>query len=437
MTAKSSKDQSFYHQKRLTLGVHHFLLQHGISLKGKRIVVAVSGGRDSMLLLWLALQFKNLDLCSEIVAAHVHHGVREDSDLDWQLVTTFCLENDIPFLGYRLTQLEAQSKNFENKARKLRHLWLKSQLKRGDQLWMGHHIDDSFEWTMLNQFRSSELKPHVGIPLVNGPVVRPFMTMSRAQIEGWVDYLKLPFNEDQSNKDIRFERNFIRQMLVPLIKKRYPQYLKHYVHSHRLLAQKLHLHLASSSINEVKIYDDLIGGTWIEVFNLEDWNSQEQNLAEIIYRYSTKNRGTIRLELTKLIEALKSSKRGPHLFSGNVRVFMFHDRALVVGERQFLQWQLHDQYLCQQFSDEKNSQVSDSLLFWDSKLAKSSHFAKTAQIKKSLSLLPKFSELLLRRGFRVWSGPRLQFEQKRQKVGQIPLSLKSLGNQFSEMTNIP
>jgi len=437
MTAKSSKDQSFYHQKRLTLGVDQFLRQHDIENRGKRVVVAVSGGRDSMLLLWLANQFKNLGFCAEVLAAHVHHGVRANSEHEWLLVKAFCTENKIPFLGHRIQGLDYSTKNFENVARNQRRSWLKSLLKGDDHLWMGHHLDDSFEWSLLNQLRSGELKAQIGIPLRNGPIVRPLMTLSRKQVEGWVDYLHLPFAEDESNLDLRFERNFLRQRIVSTIKERHPQYLKHYVHSHRQLAHKFNLLLATASDKKVRIYDDLIGGTWIEVSELQDWNSQEQNLAEIIFRYSNKFRGNIRLELTKLIQALQASKRGPHLFSGNVRVFMFHDRALVVGERQYLQWQMHDQLLCQNYSLDKNSRVPDSLLFWDSKFAQSSDFAKVAQIKKSLSLLPKFSELLLRRGFIVWSGPRLQFEQKRQKVGQIPLSLKSLGNQFTEMTNIP
>ncbi|GAB4020935.1 MAG: hypothetical protein Fur0010_23890 [Bdellovibrio sp.] len=406
MTYKLSKNQSFYCQKRLVDSVHTFLLSHGIQIEQRRLVVAVSGGKDSMFLLWLAQALFERGFCREVVCAHVHHGIRQESDDELELVRSYAEQLKVTFVATKL-QLKRGS-NFEKRARMARHSWLRSQLHHRDLLLMGHHIDDSFEWSLLSSFRSSSLKSQIGIPLINGPIIRPLMCLTRQQISQWVDYFCIPFAQDASNQDLRFERNYIRQKLIPLIAKRHPQYLKHYVQTHTELAKRYNL-WARPQAPKAAVRLDPWGGTWIEVASLSDWDFQIELIADTIKSYSNQERGTLQGEILKLIVALKNHKRGPHLFSGNVWAFMFDDRLLIMGQQQLEKWQSLDESLA---SGALEFDRHDLLLI-DSPDRSSRTNLRAHQIRRPFVLLPRFSAYLLQRNYFIYSALRMNYFNKR------------------------
>lgn len=404
MTPKSLKNQSFYRGK-IIRGVNAFLNDHNIHLKDKRLLIGVSGGADSMFLLWLVTEFKKMSLCGEVVATHINHGVRQESEWEQKVVSQFCDSLNVKLM---VTKLSLQpGENFEARARMARQECFQKQMSHFDFLLLGHHLDDSFEWSLLSSFRSSNLKSQIGIPLRNRKIIRPFMCMSRFQIEKWVSYFGIPFVTDNSNFDTKFERNYIRHKLVNEIKNRHPQYLKHYVNSHTELAKKFNLWLGHQSTS-IKKYDDLWGGTWLEVDQVRDWEFQSEIIIETILKYSKGNRGSLATEVNKVIKAIQNHKKGPHLFSGEVWAYFFYDRMLIMGHKEKERWQEMDEM----YSKDPSNFVREDLIKVQKPDLKDQKKFKDFQIKSPFILLPKFSESLMRRNYRVYSVVRMQHAQK-------------------------
>jgi len=168
-----------------------------------------------------------------------------------------------------------------------------------------HHIDDSFEWYLMHQFKSS--KPVIGIPVKNKNIRRPFMCLSRQHVELFVKKLGLAYHADKTNEDENYERNFVRHRIVANIKEQYPHYLKSYISQmNQVLSQK------EKKIENKKYH----------LFFVEDGFPYEGILNSIKF-FSNKKRGSIRAQLEKLKKAVENKKTGPLLFSGNVKAYIF------------------------------------------------------------------------------------------------------------------
>jgi tRNA(Ile)-lysidine synthase len=126
-----------------------------------------------------------------------------------------------------------------------------------EKIVLAHHIDDSFEWTLLQSLRSSNIEGLVGIPLLNGKVIRPFMCVTKAQIGKFVQAFDLPFIEDPTNESLKYERNYIRNEVIPAFSDRYKQYLKHYVYRHNEISRRLGMHL----LDRNRSYFEIVKGS--------------------------------------------------------------------------------------------------------------------------------------------------------------------------------
>lgn len=280
-------------------------------------VVAVSGGRDSMALLWFAHCLRIEGKIGPIRAVFVHHHTRDGQDEDLKLVEHFCLRENIPF-----SVLHAQgligSTNFEDRARKIRRTLLLGGLSQGELLWMGHHLNDSYEWAIMQRNRSSRIRTTLGIPVRNGRIIRPFLCVSRDQIKNVVEFEGIPFREDPTNLDLRFDRNFVRHMIVKNIAKRFPKYLKHYASISNMAAQNMNSNILSkSSLTDVYSYEDgavLIG----QKFDLAQ-------IQELMHAYSSADRGELVGPIGRMLDAIRNGKKGPFQFSGGLEAYHTHN----------------------------------------------------------------------------------------------------------------
>lgn len=132
--------------------------------------------------------------------------------------------------------------------------------------------------------------------------------MTRKQIEKIAGFEGLRFIQDPTNKDTRFDRNFLRHEVIPRIKKRYPKYLKHYAHMSNFGAQTLNMSLLNHGKGHIFVYSDgamLIGDKFAEY-----------QIRELIEHFSTAKRGELTESIVKMQSAISKKKKGLLIFQG-------------------------------------------------------------------------------------------------------------------------
>ncbi len=306
-------------------------------LGGPKIAVALSSGADSMALLYLLHKEKNQGHYEELRAIHINHGTRAEENVkEEKLAHDFCQKLGVPLSVIHLDMALGQS-NFEDTARKLRYGAFQSTLLVGELLFLGHHIDDSFEWSLMQRGRSSELSSTIGIPLANGPMRRPLMCFTRAQIEQIVKLEEINYSTDSSNKKNNFLRNDLRNNLIPEYKKRFPQYLKHYIRQAEQMSYRLGLH-RNQELSGVHHWESCLDFSKKGIIILTHpkkkniFYGAEEVLRQSICTLSQKKRGRISEEINKLIEAAIHFKKGPMNFSGGVKVYIKRGQLIIVAD---------------------------------------------------------------------------------------------------------
>jgi tRNA(Ile)-lysidine synthase len=195
-------------------------------LKGKKLMLAVSGGLDSMVLLHLFQQ-----LGYEIVVLHCNFQLRGmESFGDQQFVKEYTLQNSISFF-FTQFDTEAFAKDYKLStqvaARELRYSWFYEQLntQKGDYILTAHHADDNLETFLINLSRGTGLEGLNGIPAQNDTIIRPLLPFTRQEIEEYAAENKLAWREDSSNASDKYLRNKIRHQLIPILKELNPHFM--------------------------------------------------------------------------------------------------------------------------------------------------------------------------------------------------------------------
>jgi tRNA(Ile)-lysidine synthetase-like protein len=287
--------------------------------------IAVSGGLDSMALLWVANFLHQQGKIGPVRALFIHHNTRKGQRDDGRLVEQFCRENEIPYKVIHLEGLDKVESNFEARARRMRREACVGDLKRRELLWAGHHLDDSYEWNFMQRHRSTNPKSGLGIPVRNKALIRPFNCVTRSQLETLVRNEHIPYRQDPTNEDVRFDRNFIRHTIIPKIKQRYPKFLKFYSHHANFSAmiQKTSI-LARSGAAEIFVFDQgsvMIGPHYSEI-----------QIQEIIHHFSETDRGEIITPIERMLKAIENSKKGPFYFSGAMMAYHSFDLLMVYSQ---------------------------------------------------------------------------------------------------------
>jgi tRNA(Ile)-lysidine synthase len=195
-------------------------------LKDKKLVIAISGGIDSVVLTQL-LSVLNFD----ITLAHCNFNLRNTaSDLDAIFVEELAKKLNIHCFTTSFATEKIAKENKESTqitARKLRYTWFQEIIETHnfDYILTGHHADDNLETFLINLTRGSGLDGFTGIPEINGNIVRPLLRFSRAEISAYAIENKIAWREDQSNASIKYIRNKIRHKILPVLKEINPSLL--------------------------------------------------------------------------------------------------------------------------------------------------------------------------------------------------------------------
>jgi tRNA(Ile)-lysidine synthase len=261
-------------------------------LNGKKLLLAVSGGLDSMVLVNL---FQKLDF--EVGMAHCNFQLRGiESFGDQEFVQKYANSNRIPIYT---TLFDTESFAIDHKmstqvaARELRYHWFYELLENEgyDFLLTAHHADDNLETFLINLSRGTGLEGLTGIPQQNESIVRPLLPFSREEIENYAKENKIDWREDSSNASDKYLRNKIRHHLVPMLKEMNSDFLASFhktqsflqeskllvqdatemVYNHVVEEKEESIYINISKLIQLDNYSSYLY-QWLKEFNFTAWN---------------------------------------------------------------------------------------------------------------------------------------------------------------------
>ena len=209
------------------------------SLVDKKIVVALSGGVDSVVL----LHFLNKHYPGNIRAIHINHNLSKSSKEWSSFCKNLCKKDNIKFKSIDI--IIKNSSNIEENARKKRYLSLTSEILNNEILCTAHHQEDQAETLLLQLFRGSGVAGLAAMPekkIINGSqLYRPFLNISKTQILDYASKNRLNWVEDDSNQNIHFKRNLLRIEFIPKLSGVFNSLTKNIARSAKHQAEALEL----------------------------------------------------------------------------------------------------------------------------------------------------------------------------------------------------
>lgn len=200
--------------------------------------VGFSGGLDSTVLLHALAQ---LHLPVQLRALHTNHQISPNADV-WQMqCADFCAQHSIPFHTEKV-RVENTGKGIEDAARAVRYSVFEKNLAHNDFLLTAHHANDQSETMLLRLMRGTGPRGLAAMAAVRalgaGLLARPLLHFSRAELEAYALNNQLSWVDDESNLDDDYDRNFLRNQVMPLLHSRWPEFKRKWQQTAELCAQQ-------------------------------------------------------------------------------------------------------------------------------------------------------------------------------------------------------
>ena len=195
-----------------------------------KIVIACSGGPDSMALLFLLCELKD-KYKNEIIVCHVNHQKREESKEEAEFVKDYALRHNCLFEYFILPHKEKT--NFHSYAHKERYNFYERVLKKYDAkvIMTAHHATDLAETVLMRIVRGATLKGYSGFQRESRQddytIIRPLINLTKAEIKEFVDKNNIPYRNDYTNEEDHYTRNRIRHHVLPMLEKENKNFYKH------------------------------------------------------------------------------------------------------------------------------------------------------------------------------------------------------------------
>ncbi|CAM2770274.1 tRNA lysidine(34) synthetase TilS [Vibrio rarus] len=308
-----------------------------------KLVVALSGGLDSRVMLHCLGRFKVQNPQIDVRAVHVHHGLSEHAQQWAERCQYWCELTDIPFF-VEYASLDLTSKqSLEAQAREARYQLLAKHVSKNDLLLTAQHADDQLETLLLALKRGSGPKGLAAMgacsAFFDGWLVRPFLSLRRQQLGDYAQQYELQWVEDESNQDTQFDRNFLRHDVIPVLSARWPE------------IQRNALRSAQLCFEQEQLLDELLEPHYQQALNADN-SLCAQKLCEVsaairhrLLRrwfassgYSMPSQKQLKLVYQEVLKAGQDAN--PKLIIGKVSVRRYQQRIYLVEPQQLpLNWQ--------------------------------------------------------------------------------------------------
>ncbi len=308
-----------------------FVEKHNLIGRDDRVLLALSGGVDSMVLAKLLLlrlkDYKTTRLQDEPTAksqlafAHCNFHLRgEDSDRDERFVTEFANKNNIPiFIRHFDTEKYAKenSLSIEMAARELRYAWFKElkEIHNFNKVALAHHGDDQIETFFINFLRGSGIKGLKGMKPQNDFYIRPLLWSNRNEIESFAKENGIQWVEDYTNQETVYLRNKIRHNIIPIFDEMKNNARQSLGFSINCLSSEndLYRSLIDEKLSAIEFVDDDYRSIDVKCF-LENENGR-QLLFEWVRKY-----GFNYEQSESMFDAMKNGKSGVMFYNDNIRL---------------------------------------------------------------------------------------------------------------------
>ncbi|MFR9166436.1 MAG: tRNA lysidine(34) synthetase TilS [Dysgonomonas sp.] len=262
--------------------IEKYISENNLLDDNEKIIVGVSGGVDSMVL---------LDILSvlgyDCMVAHCNFHLRgEESDRDERFVKNYCSENGLQIYVESFdtySYMKQKSVSLEMAARELRYQWferLGSELSV-NKIAIAHHQDDSVETFLINLIRGSGIHGLTGISPKSGKIVRPLLCLNREEIIEYAKLRNIPFVEDSTNNEDIYTRNKLRLNIIPELEAINPSVKKSVLRTASYLQQVSNIYDAYVGHAKKEVFD----GRLINIPKLETCTEPKAVLFEILHHY--------------------------------------------------------------------------------------------------------------------------------------------------------
>lgn len=260
-------------------------------------MVALSGGIDSVSLLHALLNLQSIAPHGfQLSAWHVHHGISPQADLWESFCQSYCQGLSVPYESVRVDVERVSKDGLEGAARRARHGVFAEVA--ADWIALAHHRDDQAETLLFNLLRGSGVAGSAAMRERNGRLLRPLLTVGRADIERYAQLHQLAWCEDESNADTRYARNFLRNKILPTLSSRFPATKKN------LAAAAARFGEAHELLNDLARID-LAAEAAVFPLSLKQLSAMEEPRARNLLRYLLTQSGVQIPSETRLRETLR------------------------------------------------------------------------------------------------------------------------------------
>lgn len=292
-----------------------FIATEGLIKKDGTVLLAVSGGVDSMVMLHL---FQHSDFDFQV--AHCNFSLRgKESEKDEQMLEQYVEERNITFHKIRFNTEKFAKENklsIQLAARELRYNWFRKIMQEETigKLATAHHLDDSIETFLINLNRGTGIAGLSGIPFQQENIIRPLIRFSKKEIIDFAHEQQIPFREDQSNKDSKYLRNWFRNQLLPLWESRNPNFRKVMQANLEILSRQSML-LDKLMDQELKIIKEGMAKGKISIANIKELSSPAVMLYNLFHPL-----GFSFSDLEQLVLLLNKPNSGKKIQSGQYNI---------------------------------------------------------------------------------------------------------------------
>jgi tRNA(Ile)-lysidine synthase len=308
--------------KKIEQKVLKFIDEKGLISKKDKVLVALSGGPDSVFLLHFLLKFREkYDI--EVGAVHINHMIRgKSANDDEEFCRKLSVNLNINFLALRKDVKSFAKKNkfsIEEAGRAVRYKEFGNALKHFgfNKIATAHNCSDNAETVLLNLAKGTGIKGMSGIPPKRDNIIRPILSLKKNEILEYLNNYGIEFRIDESNLQTDYERNFLRKEIIPQIKKKLnPDFENAVFHSSEIfsgLIRLIYKQVKEISKQSVKITDEGLKLSISEIAKVED------ELKNYLIKYSIEEHFQVQLTFTdiKNIKSLFEKKTGKSINLAN------------------------------------------------------------------------------------------------------------------------